>query len=116
MATSAGVVLFASGLPQFFLNDFFDVKVHNTPPEADCIQQYSLPEQIKAGGVLKVRIFIKNGPQDQRSTGASWFDDDSLLQLCFPDMMIHNFHNFVFEGLVPICQDIVVNQYKRKVF
>ena len=66
-------------------------------------QQYSLPEQIKAGGVLKVRIFIKNGPQDQRSTGASWFDDDSLLQLCFSDMMVHNFHNFVFEGLVPIC-------------
>ena len=30
-------------------------------------------------------------------------------------MMVHNFHNFVFQVLVPICQDVVVNQYKRKV-
>ena len=103
MATSVGVVLFASGLPHFFLTIYFNAKVYNSPPEADSIQQNCLPKQFKTGGVLEVRILAKNGPQDQRSTGASWFDGDSLLQLCFPDMMVHDFHNFVFQGLVPIC-------------
>ena len=82
---------------------YFDVKVYDSPPEADCVQQNSLPKQFKAGDILEVRILTKNGPQDQRSTGASWFDGDSLLQLCFPYMMVHNFHNFIFQGLVPIC-------------
>ena len=103
MATSVGVVLFASGLRRFFKMIYADVNVYKSPPEADCVQQNSLPKQFKAGDILEVRILAKNDPQDQRSTGASWFDGDSLLQLCFPDMMVHNFHNFVFQGLVPIC-------------
>ena len=113
IATSVGVTLLASGLPNV---DVMMCTTQANLPETHSVQQDGLPQQIEARSILEVRVLFKDSSQDQGGAGACGFYCDSLLQLGFPGVVVQDLNHSTFKSFVPLPQDIVVNQDERKVW
>ena len=89
---------------------------HADIPEADCVQQNCLPQQLKARSLLEARVLFQDSSQDQGGTGACGFYGDGLLQVGLLGMVVQDLFHLTFKSLVPLPKNIVVNQDEREVW